>query len=42
VGLGTVAFAFGIGPAVEAVFWLLLRLRIARPSNGLDEYDRAS
>jgi len=41
VGVGTVAFAFGIGPAVEAVCWLLLRLRIARPPSAPHEYDRA-
>jgi uncharacterized protein len=30
VGVGTLAFAFGIGPAVELSFWLLLRSPLAR------------
>lgn len=42
VGVGTVAFAFGIGPAVELAFWLLLRLGVAKPSTAPHEYDRAS
>ena len=29
VGIGTLAFAFGIGPAVELSFWLLERSPIA-------------
>jgi uncharacterized membrane protein YczE len=32
VGLGTLAFAVLIGPAVEASFWLLERLGLAHPS----------
>jgi uncharacterized membrane protein YczE len=32
VGLGTLAFAVLIGPAVEASFWLLERVGLARPS----------
>nr|MDQ2981803.1 hypothetical protein [Actinomycetota bacterium] len=33
VGVGTVAFALGIGPVVELVFWLLERSSLAeRPS----------
>lgn len=32
VGLGTVAFALLIGPAVEGSFWLLERVGLARPS----------
>jgi len=31
VGIGTLAFAFGIGPAVELSFWLLERSPIAKP-----------
>lgn len=31
VGVGTLAFAFGIGPAVELSFWLLERSPIADP-----------
>jgi uncharacterized membrane protein YczE len=31
VGIGTLAFAFGIGPAVEVAFHVLVRLRLARP-----------
>jgi uncharacterized protein len=30
VGIGTIAFAFGIGPAVELSFWLLERSPIAK------------
>ena len=29
VGIGTLAFAFGIGPAVELSFWLLERSPLA-------------
>ena len=29
-GVGTVAFAFGIGPSVEVSFWLLARSRLGR------------
>ena len=32
VGVGTLAFAFGIGPAVELSFWLLERSPLADPS----------
>jgi uncharacterized membrane protein YczE len=32
VGIGTLAFAFGIGPAVEASFWALGRTPIALPA----------
>jgi len=32
VGIGTLAFAFGIGPAVEASFWALARTPIALPA----------
>lgn len=32
VGIGTLAFAFGIGPAVELSFWLLERSPLADPS----------
>ena len=32
VGIGTLAFAFGIGPAVELSFWLLERSPIADPA----------
>jgi uncharacterized protein len=32
VGLGTLAFAVLIGPAVESSFWLLERVGLARPS----------
>ena len=32
VGIGTVAFALLIGPAVEASFWLLQRASLARPA----------
>jgi uncharacterized membrane protein YczE len=42
VGVGTVAFAFGIGPAIEIVFALLLRLGLAVPPPARHEYDRAS
>jgi uncharacterized protein len=40
VGVGTIAFAFGIGPAVEIVFRLLVRLGVAEPSALQREYDR--
>jgi uncharacterized protein len=42
VGIGTVAFAFGIGPAVELAFWVLLRMGLADPVGGQRKYDRAS
>jgi uncharacterized membrane protein YczE len=42
LGIGTVAFAFGIGPAVELAFALLLWLGLAVPSTTRHEYDRAS
>jgi uncharacterized membrane protein YczE len=32
IGLGTVVFAFGIGPAVELSFWLLARTSLASPA----------
>lgn len=32
VGIGTLVFAFGIGPAVEASFWLLQRSPLAKPA----------
>lgn len=32
VGIGTLAFAFGIGPAIEASFWLLRRSPASLPS----------
>ena len=35
VGIGTLAFAFGIGPAVEASFWLLERSPLADPAQNL-------
>jgi len=35
VGIGTLAFAFGIGPAVELAFWGLERTPIADPAPGL-------
>jgi uncharacterized membrane protein YczE len=35
VGIGTLAFAFGIGPAVEASFWLLERSPLADPAPNL-------
>ncbi len=40
VGIGTIAFAFGIGPAVEIVFRLLVRVGVAEPSALQREYDR--
>ncbi len=33
VGIGTVAFAFGIGPLVELAFWLLERSPLAAPAS---------
>jgi uncharacterized membrane protein YczE len=42
LGVGTVAFALGIGPAVEAAFPILVRLGVARPSQAAGEYDRAA
>jgi len=41
VGIGTVAFAFGIGPAVELAFRLLIVLGLADPAAARCEYDRA-
>jgi uncharacterized membrane protein YczE len=32
VGIGTLAFAFGIGPAIEVSFWLLGRSPLAAPN----------
>ena len=37
VGIGTVAFALLIGPAVEGSFWLLERASLARPARGSEE-----
>ena len=37
VGIGTVAFALLIGPAVEGSFWLLERASLARPAAGSEE-----
>ena len=37
VGIGTVAFAVLIGPAVEGSFWLLERASLARPGAALEE-----
>ncbi len=34
VGIGTLAFAFGIGPSVELAFWLLERSPLADPAPG--------
>ena len=31
VGLGTVLFALGLGPAMEGSYWVLVRLGITRP-----------
>jgi uncharacterized membrane protein YczE len=42
VGVGTVAFAFGIGPSVELAFAVLLLLRLATPAAAVREYDRPS
>jgi uncharacterized membrane protein YczE len=42
VGIGTVAFAFGIGPAVELAFAGLVRAGLATPHDGGREYDRPS
>ncbi len=41
VGVGTVAFAFCIGPAVELAFRLLIALGLADPGGARREYDRA-
>jgi len=30
-GVGTVIFAVGLGPAIEAAYWVLMRLGITRP-----------
>ena len=37
VGIGTLAFAFGIGPAVELSFWLLERSPIADPAPNVSQ-----
>jgi uncharacterized membrane protein YczE len=42
VGIGTVAFAFGIGPAVELAFAVLVRAGLAAPHDDGREYDRPS
>jgi uncharacterized membrane protein YczE len=34
IGIGTVVFALGVGPALEASFWLLRRSRLAAPTAG--------
>jgi uncharacterized protein len=40
VGVGTLAFAFGIGVAVEGAFLVLVRLGLAEPAVPRHEYDR--
>ena len=42
VGIGTVAFALGVGPAVELAFWALVRLGVADPAPRRRDYDRES
>lgn len=42
VGIGTVAFAFGVGPAVEIVFGALVRVGVATLPPSAYQYDRAS
>jgi uncharacterized membrane protein YczE len=42
VGIGTVAFALGVGPAVELAFWALVRLGVADPPPRGHDYDRGS
>ena len=42
VGIGTLAFAFGIGPAVELAFAALVRTGLAAPHDDGPQYDRAS
>jgi uncharacterized membrane protein YczE len=42
VGIGTVAFALGVGPAVELAFWALVRLGVADPPPRRRDYDRGS
>ena len=42
VGVGTLAFAFGVGPAVELAFAGLVRAGLAAPPAPAYEYDRAS
>lgn len=42
LGLGTVVFAFGIGPSVELAFAALVRARLATPAVRWHEYDRAA
>jgi uncharacterized membrane protein YczE len=42
VGIGTVAFAFGIGPAVEIAFAALVGAGLAVPHDAGREYDRPS
>jgi uncharacterized membrane protein YczE len=37
VGIGTLVFAFGIGPAVELSFWLLERSPIADPAPNVSQ-----
>lgn len=42
VGIGTLAFAFGVGPAVELAFAGLVQAAVAAPPAPAYEYDRAS
>jgi uncharacterized membrane protein YczE len=42
VGIGTIAFAFGIGPAVELAFAALVRIGLATSHDGGPDYDRPS
>jgi uncharacterized membrane protein YczE len=37
VGIGTLAFALGIGPAVEVSFWALQRTVLAEPAPAVAE-----
>jgi len=40
VGIGTLVFALGIGPAVEASFWLLARSPLVAEEDGPTPADR--
>lgn len=42
VGVGTVAFAFGVGPAVELAFGALVRIGVAAVPVRAYQYDRAA
>lgn len=42
VGIGTVAFAFGVGPAVELAFAALVRVGLAVMPTPVYQYDRAA